>query len=237
MKSPLKIFLPLMLTLVCRTACADLVVQFDSGQTFETGSLTGVAVTGADMAGTQFRTTYLDGSQEIISWQNSNTATGSGWSLNVPGDAFFVDWQLTNTGTQGIRSMLIDFGTSGTVIDVANFGTAGSGDNGRQYTAISGHAPFDIIVTHSDLVALTGNPPVGDLYRRLQIDFTNTLGFTPGAALSFGLDTDQMSSSFTAVPEPSALPCMAAIGIASVVLRRRRAANNRVHRSTRVDRF
>jgi hypothetical protein len=91
--------------------------------------------------------------------------------------------------------------------------------------------PLDVTATYHDLVALSGQEPVGDLYRRLELQFTSTglPGLRSGESLSYYTDTDSIlqPGDITPVPEPTTLIVWSLLGASGAAVgwwRRRRAA-------------
>lgn len=186
-------------------------VLFDPGTTNVTTALTGFATDGAMMDGMAVTAVFGSGAMETAFWADtgatSGAASGTGWALSESGDTFGGDWVLTNTAALGIQKILIDAGVGDTVFD-RNFSpsTAGSA-SGLTFTLVSDTGDHDVTATYSDLVALSGFSPVGDLYRRLQIEFTNGT-FDSTNTYVFHADTDNLNlpgDLSTAVPLPAPL--------------------------------
>lgn len=175
-------------------------VDFLPGNTQVTTALTTFKTDGADMAGMSIQATFTDGTSQALVWSADTTtaATNDGgvsglFSLSVAGDTFFHDWMLTNNNDSGIASMLIDAGQGDAVFDtiLSPSGTLNS-KGGRPFTVRSGSDNLEIEATYMDEVALSGSAPEGDIFRILQIDFTNENGFSNGTPLSFIADTDSL---------------------------------------------
>lgn len=194
-------------------------VSSDAGTTNVTTALTGYATTGAMMDGMKVQVFFI-GSETAATWAATGTGTGAasgtGWSLAESGDTYRDPWTstgndgiwtLTNTSAPAIYRILIDAGLGNTVFDTTSpddpaYGTPGSA-RGLTFNVV-GANPYDIVATYRDEVALTGSAPVGDLYRYLDIVFTNTGGFGSGRSLGFIADTDNIlfPGDFTPVPLP-----------------------------------
>ena len=83
------------------------------------------------------------------------------------------------------------------------FGTPGSA-RGWTFDVTSALGSLDIVATYRHLIALTGDAPVGDLYRMLDIEFTNSEAFVSGSTLTFIADTDnsKYAGDINPIPEP-----------------------------------
>lgn len=194
-------------------------------------------MTGAGMDGMVVIADFSDGTSEAKLWEDIDPSSGgvfgTGWSLTESGDTFGGIWTLTRDYTYQARELTriwIDALTGGSVFDtgfvgelgveydislVDEFGTDGSA-LGWTLDLQSAPSNLDIDVTYSDAVALIGQDPVGDIFRYLEIDFTNPGGFAAGDTLTFIADTDKV------VPEPSTLLLLGSGLIGVIAFRRRR---------------
>jgi hypothetical protein len=198
------------------SALPTVTVNYDAGTTNVTTALSGFETTGAMMDGMLVTAVFSDGSFETkvwadAGWTDSGAVWGSGWYLYVIGDTWDQNWRLTSS-TAVIDYIMIDAGPGDTVFDTlfGAVGTAGSA-NGKpfQVTTATVDTP-DIVATYSDLVALTGDDPVGDLYRSLTIDFQGDFTGTAGAAnqsVWFLADTDNIkfAGDLAPIPEPGTM--------------------------------
>jgi hypothetical protein len=223
MKKILLIGLLFLFAMGTSAQAVSLNVNFDPGITQVTTALTGFETSGDDMVGMDVTFVGSGGSQ-TLSWAatapGAGGASSSAWSLTQSGDTFDSNWTLTNIDQDFIDYVLIDAGAGDTVFDRdwSPFpGTDGSA-NGRTFT-VSGTNLWDIEVTYIDQVALTGDAPVGDLYRSMKIDFVGDALFDAGSALNFLADTDNLKISGDITPDPVPEPStMLLIGLGLVGL-------------------
>lgn len=198
------------LTLASTTQAA-VIVQFNQGTVNTTTALTGFQTHGDDMDGMRVTAFFGNGGSQTLFWADtgfqSGGVSGAGWSLNMTGDTFSDNWTLAYNGNSYIDRILIDAGLGDSVFDTTfnnNAGTAGSA-SGRDFTLVSSSNPLDITATYFDAVALTGNNPVGDLFRYLDINFTNANGFRGNMVFKADTDNLKFGGDITPVPEPETL--------------------------------
>jgi hypothetical protein len=195
-------------------------VAFDPGTTNVTTALTGFQTFGDMMDGMSVTVTFSDNSTENAIWGDtgpgSGGASGTGWSLSQSGDTFGGNWVLINSNNLGITNVAIDAGVGDTVFDTTfnGFGTDGSA-NGITFVLQSGGTGLDIVATYSNYVALSGDAPVGDLFRNLNISLATSGGAALvfvnggyiGRDLQFDADTDNLKfgGDIRPVPEPGSM--------------------------------
>src|SRR5688500_6210612 len=164
----------LLVTVSTVPADAAVIIVFDDSSPQTTTGLTGSATSGDMMDGMTVTAGFSAGGTDVQTWADSaivgcGSATGAGWSLSQCADTFAGPWTLSSTA--GLTSLFIDAGTGDAVFDTTfgvAFGTDGS-FLGRDFTTVS---TVDITATYSGPVGVGSDPPVGDLYRFLRLDFT-----------------------------------------------------------------
>ncbi len=171
-------------------------VLFDPGTTNVTTAIGNEGISGGDMVGMTVTVFYEMGPPETVAW------VGGGPSGFLPSpnltftqtfDTLFFPWRLSNS-FMGITRILIDAGPGNAIFDTTTFGgdgTPGSGP-GRtlEFLGDITTVPWDCVATYRDEVALTGQPAFGDLFRLLDIEFTNEGGLPAGDSFFFYADTD-----------------------------------------------
>ncbi|MBX3351556.1 MAG: hypothetical protein KF684_01370 [Phycisphaeraceae bacterium] len=199
-------------------------VNFQNGVINTTSGITAFATTGEQMAGMRVTAFFTGGGSEVVTWgatgAGAGGAFGAGWSLAQSGDSFSSAWTLSSTAAS-IDRLLIDAGPGDTVFDTSYFGFFGTDGSafGRDFTVTGGTGEgLDIIATYRNAVALTGDAPVGDLFRLLDIDFfTSGVAFGPDRTLTFLADTDNLlfAGDIRPIPLPTAAG-LAAFGMGAV---------------------
>ena len=201
-----------------------LTFSYEPGVVHETDAFASFGTTGADMGGTGVHVEYSDGSTHDAIWQS----LGAGFGGAIDSAVYITagatglagyPWILYNPAAAlAIRSVSLDGQPGNTLFDVSfPFGVfAGSGFVGT--TGTSGGAEFDlsgtyrtfydgISITYSDAVALEGAAPVGDIFRRMKIEFAPTRLLASGALIEFRQDTDSLAFGSVLAPvAPSSVP-------------------------------
>lgn len=179
---------------------------------------------GDEMAGMDVTVNFLDGDSETVKWvslgSQNGGALGNGWSLTQSGDTFNQPWTFDNTMAKDIVSLTINAIPGDTVFDIFEMeeGTPGSAQ-GLFFDPISGHAPASSV--YSDIVNLKGQPPVGDLFGVLTLDWNEAAPFTSNSKLlMYKADTDTIET-----PEPTSLLgllAFSALGASSLLKRKQK---------------
>jgi len=214
---------------------ASITVSQDPGTTFTTTGFTGFSTFGDDMVGMLVTAFFSDGSSQTVAWAANGAgaghAVGTGWSLSESGDTFNSNdpWTLINLRGAGIgmTGLLLDGAPGRTIFDRTNpnQGTPGSA-SGLDFTS-SNIDSLDITATYRDLLAISPSAPVGDVFLRLDLRFTNAGGLGNDHTLSFSADTDNALTAVTpsAVPEPASLALLGSGLIVGIRRWRQRRGN------------
>ena len=198
-----------MLAFAAQSHAYNVTVNYDAGTTQITTQLTGYGTYGDMMDGMAVTAYFSGGGSQTLSWAGTGAGSGgvfgTAWSLVEVGDT----WDLSDIGswtlsaTSNITGLFIDAGLGDTVFDTwyGVSGTAGSA-NGKPF-AVRSSGTGDIVATYIDQVALTGDAPVGDLYRFLDIQFGAPFADT----LKFTADTDNIlyAGDIQPIPEPATM--------------------------------
>lgn len=189
-------------------------VNFLNGTPNAVTTIPETATAAVNMAGMTVTAYFSDASWEEETWAQISGdvygAVGTGWQLSVDdSDTYYAPWDLTSTSTANtITKIAVDGGPGNTVFDVEkgnnplNPGSSTPGsEKGRTLEVYDESSPLDITVTYSDTVQLAGSAPVGDVWRRMGLEFTNAGYFAPGSSLKFAADTDNVSG-LNVVPTP-----------------------------------
>ncbi|WP_310572353.1 PEP-CTERM sorting domain-containing protein [Gemmatimonas sp.] len=237
-------------------------VQFQNGSTFTTSGIAGFATTGSMMTGLRITANFSGGSVFSGTWGDIGSSSpgnfgliDSNWGQLTLGAAqntnnFFWQLQVTNPLAGTLTSLTFNGGPAGVVFDcrytvsgcdnVAGSGTAIDGTPGSsgaisfQLSPTNTFPAVGVTAIYSNLVGLTGQPPVGDLFEQFTLQFGNGNGAglsTESGAFLYGVDTDNVLTGSvlvpggpppsTTVPEPSTYALMAA-GLAGTLLMARR---------------
>lgn len=225
MKTKLLVAVGVCALLTAKVNATTVNLAFETGTPQTTTALTGFVTTGAMMNG-MLVTAYFGAVSETIVW-NAYSATvgavyGTGWSMMETGDTFGGQWFLANERHSNLTRLVIDAGAGNSVFDTRAIGdvegTTGSA-RGMDFTVTSVTAvdADEIInVTYHGSVGLGANAPVGDLYRYMDITFSDGLDY--GTLLGFNADTDNIlfAGDIQAVPE--ATSTLGSFGVAFLAL-------------------
>ncbi len=176
----------------------------NTGTIWSTTAIASYQTFPADMLGMTATITFGNG--EIITRAfNGSDLNAANFHLSISGNTWNANWEF-DSDKRAIDSILFDAGAGDAVFDVltGSEGTVGSA-NGWEFDPVFGNG-FDIAATYSGQVALNGDAPVGDLYRYLNIDFTDGF-FRNNDFLNFRADTDSLllDNDLHAVPEPATM--------------------------------
>ena len=175
----------------------------NTGTTVNAIDLTGFSTNGAGMTGMTVSALFGGGTVTCIwaptgidSGGCSGLAAGVGsFAVSQSGDTFSSNWTLTNTTAVGaapipLLRILFDGITGSTVFDRTFGGLTGTNGSalGADATGTTPAGQPNGSATYIDLVSTLGNPPVGDIFGRLSIDFGN--GLLPQGAATWVADTD-----------------------------------------------
>jgi hypothetical protein len=193
------------------------VIIFDGGL----DSITGVAnfvTLGDAMAGMTVRATFADGFTETLVWAatgpGAGGVTGDGWSVNQSGDTFNdLSWavDVTRLDGQGLPIELSELHLEGapglTLFDVeppnGSFTTEPGTENsasGKRFVSDLADDD-DIVATYSNQIQINADPPVGDLWHTLTIDFSGRDDGGVFGSFAFSQDADS-DERLIQVPEP-----------------------------------
>jgi hypothetical protein len=204
-----------------------------------TVSIPGVATfqtDGSEMSGLSVTAQFADGFSETVAWQSTGGTTGAaigtGWRINVFGDTFLdFAWEVLNFrltpagGPIGLTGLFLDGAPGLTIFDrtAPSPGTPDSSAGNDFLTNLVDDA--FVVATYDFQVQIGADPPVGDEWQTLNIDFSavsNGAGALERVFL-FTQDTDNDARRIR-TPEPASLGLL---GLGSLVgwalLRRRRA--------------
>ena len=199
-----------------------------SGNLHVTDSLTSNITPAPSLAGSIVTATFVDSTSQQFVWQdlggNLGGVVGALFDLTVDSnDVFQNPWTFTNFGTD-VVALDLQLAPSQTVFDLDNGGTPGSGGAGQEFELLAGtDVPLaSITATYSDIVALAGNAPVGDIYARLTIDFSQAI--QANESVVFRNDLDSTTSEVIQVPEPCSTSAMMLAFGGLMLLRKRKIA-------------
>lgn len=218
------------ISLVAMPAQAQTVtVNTIDGTLFETTELASFASDGVDLLGINVTAGFLDGTFETLNFADipgGGGVSGNGWALSFTGGTTFLDeWNLTIDAGTSLTGFSISGAPGDTVFDILDSGTGTPGSAlGAEFSLSSiSDSSIDLDVTYSNLVALTGQAPVGDLFESVSVQFSSALGGIDGGFLDFIADTDNSATAgdVAAVPEPfTVVGAGLALGLGGILRRK-----------------
>lgn len=183
----------------------------DSSVTHVIPALTGFSTNGAMMDGLSVTAVFSNQTSQTLAWADTGATSGgvfgTGWSLTQSGDTFGGLWSFAFTSSTAELSLtrLVLEGEPGFTLFDRSFGGAGTpGSASGIDFGFSGSDPA-ATATYSEVVALSGNAAVGDIWHTLTIDFDGGIR----TAFNFIQDTDNDSRFDNRVPEPGVLSLFA----------------------------
>jgi hypothetical protein len=200
------------------------IAYIEAGAPVDIPGVTGFVTLGSNMDTMSVTACFSVLGCEQRSWTDgiptSGGVSGTGWGLSVTGDTFTpLIWQMEIDANVGqLESLLLDGSDAFVIFDRTepSTGTPGS-ERGRDwFTEIDG----TIDVTYINPTGVGGNPPVGDLFQMVFVEFLDLTG--PRTSFTFSQDADN-DIRFFQVPEPSSLALFGLAMLGMAFFRRRRS--------------
>ena len=163
---------------------------------------------GVDLAGALITAVYADGTREDLVWEAFDPFTFGGVNGNGISLSFGFDIHDLTT-TKRLTSLEIDLAPANSVFDIATAnednGQAGSTPSSKNgFSYLVGDAfqalPGTIEVEYANIVNLTGEAAVGDLYTTMIVDFSGLDGGGLQGDLQWNSDIDTMRTAGDLVP-------------------------------------
>jgi hypothetical protein len=223
--------------------------SFVAGSQYTSSGLTGSSTLGSEMTGMQVEWTFATGGGGSAAWGSlgggfHGVSGANGFSLRVGSDddTFLSSWTLQNSSVARLATLRLRGAAGRTVFDcgwnpsvspnrcnntgsggAANPGTIGSAD-GWSLQTTGGSFAGAVLGEYANLVSVTPNAPVGDLFEQLTLTFVGSMG--AGDSYTFRADSDSSPANqpppSVVVPEPSTYALLATGLAALAMLRRRR---------------
>jgi hypothetical protein len=211
-------------------------IEFNSftGNAMETayGMRDDTTTRGADLDGAIVTATFVDGSQEAVTWQaldqwTNGTAVGDDFTVSMG----WMGFELSTTNL--LASIEFYLAPASTVFDIS---LAAEGADGNTPTSRRGY-PFEIYeggdilegiinVTYLGAVNLAGQAAAGDLFTTMLVDFTQLATGGLFGDVSFQSDMDTLRYAGDLAPADVPLPASFALllcGIAGLGINSRRS--------------
>lgn len=167
-------------------------------------ALTGFSTTGAMMDGMSVTAIFSNQFSQTLSWADTGASSGgvfgTGWSLTQTGDTFNGLWSFAFSDSLVLNRLILNGAPGLTVFDRSFGGSGTTGSASGIDFGFSGSDPT-ATATYSEIVALSGDAAVGDLWHTLTVDFTDGIR----TSFDFIQDTDNDSRINNRVPEPGVL--------------------------------
>lgn len=167
-------------------------------------ALTGFATNGAMMDGLSVTAIFSNQFSQTLSWADTGATSGgvfgTGWSLTQTGDTFGGMWSFVFADSLVLNRLILNGAPGLTVFDRSFGGTGTPGSASGIDFGFSGSDPT-ATATYSEVVALSGDAAVGDLWHSLTVDFIGGIR----TDFAFIQDTDNDSRINNRVPEPDIL--------------------------------
>lgn len=191
---------------IAGSAQAAVTYVADSSVTDVIPALTGFSTNGAMMDGMSITAVFSNQSTQTLAWADTGPTSGgvfgTGWSLTESGDTFGGLWSFVFSAELSLTQLILNGQPGFTVFDRNFGGTAGTpGSASGIDFEFSGNSDPDATATYSEVVALSGEAAVGDIWHTLTIDFNGGIRTN----FSFIQDTDNDSRFNNRVPEPGML--------------------------------
>lgn len=226
----IKSLLFVLLASIGTASSAAVVINKDLSVTDTIPGLTSFATTGAEMNGLRVTALFSGGFTQTLSWAttggDAGGVSGAGWGLSLEGNSFSEAWLFTMDQSLGqLLSFTLDASAPGqvTLFDTTFGNAVGTADSssGTDFS-FENCTGCNATALYSNVVAVGGNAPVGDIFHTLQVNFEGGTG--PRTNFSFFQDADNDSRILVGfVPEPGSAPlaALALLGMGAALRRRK----------------
>ena len=194
---------------------ADIVITSAAGDPHVTalGIRDDTSSRGVDLAGALMTLTYVDGTQETLTWAALDAYTQGG-ATGEFGTVYF-DYDVHELSvTKRLASFEIDLAPASSVFDITTpmdadplGGSTPGSNNGFPFKLTTGFEdiPGEIEVSYSGIVNLAGQAARDDLYTTMRVDLTGLSGGGLIGDLGWNSDIDTMRIAGDLVPAENAL--------------------------------